>query len=105
MFRPLIYLQLIYFATHYSNNISYFSSLLLGYYSYNNAFVGVGCMAVLLIRIYCWGINNKQKINQHTQIIPKHTQTQITGGRRSSRSSTSLKGRMCKALSGSKETI
>ena len=46
-------------------------------------------MVVLLIRIF-GGINNKYKIKPthiKTQIY-----TQITGGRRSSRSSTSLKG-------------
>jgi len=87
-FSALIYLQLIYFATHYSNNISYFSSLLLGYYSYNNAFVGLAVLVVLLIRI-CW-LGYQQTTNKNNHI---HTNKQINiGGRRSSRSSTSLKG-------------
>ena len=66
-FQTIYLLQLIYFATHIILTTPYFSSLILGYYLYNNAFIGAGIGG-----LYYFGLLGYQQTK-----ITIHTKTQI----------------------------
>ena len=103
-FSDHLFIAIDLFCNSYNSNNHLIS--LLWYWGVNDTkyVSGLAVLVVLIIRIFWCIVSTINKKITNTQIILKHKQIK-TGGRRSSRSSTSLKGRMCKALSSPKETI